>query len=407
MKTKIYPLDLSALAYPMMRTKKTESNFRFSAELTESVDPRVLFKSLSDVLPRYPLFKTRVAASFFCHVLKEWDAPLVVKEDRMPPLLPFRKQDTNGYPFRLAYQNNAVVLEVFHAVTDANVAALFMTDLLTRYAEIKEGVDCSLPDRGLVPEDAFLRYGEKKKLKDISLKKYNGESVCALGERGRYREHPELLSECIPLENIKSAAKEWGVTLTEYLVAAYLSAIADGETLPLKKAICIFVPIDLRRFFPSQTMQNFVCFERITLPKGESDVSFEHVVQVVREEFKKKITPENMRSHVSDVRRALTLPLVKYTPLFIKQPLFKLAKCVMNKVRQTAILSNIGTIELPPQAEKWVKNVKFFLNIGKNAPINLAVVTYKGTCCIDITNGVEGEDLPTRLFSLLKGQGRK
>ena len=129
MKGIIYPLDLSALAYPMMRTRRSESNYRFTAELTCEVDPRALTESLSDVLSRYPVFKTRVAPSFFWHVLRENDLPLIVKTDDAPPLHPLRKEDTNGYPFRLAYTGKEIVLEVFHAVTDANISSLFFSDL--------------------------------------------------------------------------------------------------------------------------------------------------------------------------------------------------------------------------------------------------------------------------------------
>ena len=408
MKGKTYPLDLSALAYPMMQTRRTQSNFHFTAELTEPVDPLVLRESLSDVLPRYPVLKTRIYPSFFRHVLKENDAPLVVKEDTRHPLLPLRKEDTNGYPFRLAYSENHIVLEIFHAATDGDIGALFMSDLLTRYAERRQGAEHSdVPDRGLLVEDAFLRCGEKKKLRDISLKKYNGESAYALHDRGVYRAYPELLSEEIPLDELKAAAKAYEVTITEYIAAAYVAAIVEGEPLPLKKAICLFIPINLRRFFPSATMQNFVCFERICLPKGESDLSFSHLLSLIHEEFLRKITPERMKEQVDDVRCSLTLPIVKYTPLFLKQPIFKFVKCVLNKVRQTAILSNIGTLSLPSQATRVVKNVKFFLNIGKNAPINLAIVTYNGICNIDITNGLEGREIPDRFFSVLRAQGKK
>ncbi|MBO7390157.1 MAG: hypothetical protein J6U39_01815, partial [Clostridia bacterium] len=128
---------------------------------------------------------------------------------------------------------------------------------------------------------------------------------------------------------------------------------------------------------------------------------------LVHDQFASKITEENMRSHVNDVRRALTLPVVKYTPLFLKQPIFKFVKCLMNKVRQTAILSNIGKISLPERAKEIIKNVRFYLNIGKNAPINLAVVTYNGVCRLDVTNGMEGRDLPDRFFSLVRSHGKK
>ena len=158
MKRKTYPLDLSALAYPLMRTRRMQSNFHFSVRLTESVDPRLLTQALSEVLGRYPVLKTKIVPSFFWHVLKENDAPLLVKEDCRPPLTPLRKEDTNGYPFRIAYKGDEIVLEAFHAATDGDIGALFMSDLLTRYAELKDGdAETSLPDRELVFEDAFLR----------------------------------------------------------------------------------------------------------------------------------------------------------------------------------------------------------------------------------------------------------
>lgn len=398
---KSYPLDLSALAYPMMRTRKTQSNFHFSAELTETVDPDILKQSLTETLARYPVFKTRIAPSFFWHVFKQNDAPLLIKENTLPPLMPLK--DTNGYPFRLAYFENEIVLEVFHAVTDGNVGALFMTDLLSRYAEIKQGTQTSLlSDRRLIWEDAFLRYGRKKRLRDISLKNYNGESVYALGKKGKYRPYPELLCQEIALSDLKAAAKRFDATVTEYVAACYVLAVLGKEPLPLKKPLCLFIPVDLRRFFPSKTMQNFVCFERIYLEKGESNLSFPHVLRVIKEQFAAKITKENMQDHVDDVRRCFTLPVLKYVPLFIKQPCFRLAKALMNKVRQTAIFSNVGAFCLPESATSVVKNVKFFLNVGKNAPLNFALSTYNDVCNVTVTNGLEGDDIPARFFNLLK-----
>lgn len=387
----------------MMRTRKTQSNFHFSAELADTVDPDILKQSLVETLARYPVFKTRVAPSFFWHVFKENDAPLLVKENELPPLLPFKKADTNRYPFRLAYKGREIVLEVFHAVTDGNVGALFMTDLLTRYAEIKKGMQTSLlPERNLVWEDAFLRYGKKKKLRDVSLKRYNGESVYALGKQGKYRPYPELLCQEIPLHELKAAAKRFDVTVTEFVAACYVLAALEKEPLPLKKPLCLFIPVDLRRFFPTDTMQNFVCFERIYLKKGESDLSFSHVLGVVKGQFAAKITKENMQEHLDDVVRCFTLPVLKYLPLFVKQPCFKLAKALMNKVRQTAILSNVGAFCLPEIATSVVKNVRFFLNVGKNAPINLAISTYNDICNVTVTNGLEGDEIPARFFKLLK-----
>ena len=402
-----YPLDLSALAYPMMRSRRTQSNFRFSARLIDEVDPSLLERSLAEVLLAYPNLKTRIVPSFFWHKLVRNDAPLLVKEDDRPPLTPFCKKDTNGYPFRLAYRENEIVLEIFHAATDGDVGALFMTDLLNCYCALKEGCEPPSVNRKLTVGDAFLVHAKKKSFRKISLHRYNGTSAVALGERGNYLPSPTLLSCDLPISELKAAARSWDATLTEYVAACYITAIAETQPLPLTKPLCLFLPVNLRRFFPSDTLQNFVCFERITLPRGESDLSFARVLSIVHAEFMRNVTRENMQEHVDDVRRTLTLPLVKYFPLFLKKPLFKFFRMLLNKVRQTAILSNVGTLSLSPEAERRVKDLRFFLNIGKNAPLNVAVLSYGGSCRVSLTCGLKETDVPARFFELLRTQGKK
>ena len=76
-------------------------------------------------------------------------------------------------------------------------------------------------------------------------------------------------------------------------------------------------------------------------------------------------------------------------------------------MRQTAILSNVGTLPLPPETAEYVADVKLFLNIGKNTPLNVAVVSYDDVCHLNITCGLKESGIPTRFFSLLTDQGKK
>ena len=372
------------------------------------VDPAALYQALESVVPNYPNLNAKIVAGFFWHKYKQNDAPLVVKEDDRPPLTPFRKEDANGYPFRLAYKGDEIILEVFHAATDGDVAALFLSDLLTRYVEIKEKVSVSqVVDRGLLLEDAFVQNARKKSLFDVSIRNYNGTGSIALGKRGNYRPYPTLLSQKIPVAELKASAKSWGATITEYIAACYVTAISQDLELPLRKPINLFVPVNLRRFFPSKTLFNFVCFERITLSKGETDLSFAHVLELVHKQFEEKITQENMQRRVDDVNLCFTLPIVKYFPLFIKKPCFKIVKKITDKVRQTAILSNLGSINLPESTAAHVAEIQLYLNIGKNAPLNCAVISFKGDCTINMTCGLKETEIPARFFALLKDQGKK
>ena len=401
MKHVYYPLDLSALAYPMMRSRRTQSNFRYSATLTSPVRPDILSEAARDVLPFYPNFKSKIKTGVFWNKLQAIDVPVPIKEDCTAPLLPLKKEDTNGYPFRIAYAGNEIVLEVFHAITDGNIGAFFLSDLLTRYAEKLAHMPPTDLARGLALGDAFMEYGKKKSFRDIPLRSYNGKSVIALGKKNNFSDVPRLISEEIDLPHLKSKAKEADVTITEYIAACYICAILEDYEAPLKKPLSLFVPVNLRRFFPSNTLQNFVCFERINIEKGAMDLSFPAILSSVKAQFRSKLTTDGMQRRVDDIRKCFRLPVVRFLPLAIKRPAFKLVKKMLDKVRQTAILSNVGTIKLSPTAENIVKDVRFFLNISHNTPLNVAVVSYGGHCRVDMTCGLRNTEIPTRFFSLL------
>ena len=398
MKKRTYALDLSALAYPLMRSRRAQSVFRYTALLDRPIDGDVLRRSAEAVLPSYPNFRSIVVRGFFWHKLRENDAPILVKEDVRPPLRPFRKEDTNGYPFRLAFKAREIVLEVFHAVADGKSAGDFFSDILCAYVALRENAEIGKRTDPRSLTDPFLAFGKKRPLREMSVKRYNGKSVVALGNHGNYEKVPRLLSETTDLTALKERAKSENVTLTEYLAAAYIATVLSAEPLPLVKPLSLFIPVDLRRFFPTDTLLNFICFERITLPKGTGELPFPYLLREVREQFREKITEENMQRNVDDVVTCFTLPLIARIPLFVKSPCFRLAKKLANKVRQTAILSNVGVFRLPPEAEAHVREVRLFLNINRNAPLNVAVNTYAGKCFLNVTCGLKNTTLPENFF---------
>jgi len=402
MKKKTYPLDISALAYPLIKTRTAQSVFRLTATMDKVVDPDALARSVEDVLLRYPNFKSKVVCGFFWHKLRENDAPIRVKQDERPPLQPLRKEDTADYPFRIAYNENEIVFEMFHAVTDGNVGGAFFSDILTRYVEMTEDTSIGIPDRGLSMTDAFLRYGRKMKLREMSVKRYNGEKVHPLGQRGNYEKIPRLFYEEMALAHLKRKAAEADVTLTEYVTATYITAILSCASLPLKRPLALFIPVDLRRFFPSDTYQNFTCFERIVIPKGTARVSLPDILAEVKKQFREKITKERMQRNLDDVVTCFSLPVISCVPLFVKSPCFRLVKMLMNKVRQTAIFSNVGIFRLPPEAERHVTAVRLFLNVNRNSPLNIGLISYAGKCTVSLTSKLKNTDIPAKFFELLR-----
>ena len=62
------------------------------------------------------------------------------------------------------------------------------------------------------------------------------------------------------------------MTVTEYLTAVLILGVIRSEEAPIDRPVTVFVPVNLRRFFPSRTMRNFVIQTEIKFyPEGEND----------------------------------------------------------------------------------------------------------------------------------------
>ena len=81
--------------------------------------------------------------------------------------------------------------------------------------------------------------------------------ISAEGEK-LLQEDMSITEVCIPVKEIHSRAKAAGVSITVFLTAALIWAI--HEEVPqnqLKKPIGLMIPVNLRNYFPSQSMANF------------------------------------------------------------------------------------------------------------------------------------------------------
>lgn len=124
-KPRRYRLDVSAQFYPIISTPRSQSLFRFAAELDAPVDAATLQRATADALTRFPTFRVRLKMGYAWYFFEENSAPVPVVESDGKLLMPLRPKDTAGYPFRMAYRGNTVEFEVFHAVADGMSAMEF------------------------------------------------------------------------------------------------------------------------------------------------------------------------------------------------------------------------------------------------------------------------------------------
>lgn len=253
-------LDNAALAFPLVTGKNDTRVFRFYCECKENVDPEILQQALDETMKRYPLFQAVLRKGLFWFYLERRDILPMVKEEKKPPCSSLYIPDKKTLLFEVTYYKKRINFEVYHALTDGTGAMHFLQELVQNYLILlhpEEELSKICLDEVSTPgdqeEDSFSQY-------------YTAESgraerkPHAVRLKGEKLPHEDMkITELnIPVKEIHKKAKSYGVSITIFLAAVMLCAI--GEEIPRnkrKRPVALMIPVNLRNYFPSQSMTNF------------------------------------------------------------------------------------------------------------------------------------------------------
>lgn len=255
-------LDNAAKLFPAASSKRDTRVFRFYCELKEDIQQEILQKAVDRTLEKYPIFLSVLRKGLFWHYLEQSNKRPVVREEYKEPCSSLYIRDKRDLLFEVTYYKKRINFEVFHVLTDGTGASEFVRELVKNYlylAHHEDGLEDvvlseyseSLSDQ---EADGFERYYSRQ----ADRKKEKKPAAHQL--RGNRRELGSLqTTEAeIPVEELKRQAKTYGVSMTVFLTAVYLCAIHRTMTRRQEsKPVVLMVPVNLRNFFPTNTMLNF------------------------------------------------------------------------------------------------------------------------------------------------------
>ena len=155
--------------------------------------------------------------------------------------------------------------------------------------------------------------------------------------------------------------QEKGATVTQYLTAVLIYSIYEANYLKgrknnTKKPIKVCIPVNLKKYFPSNTISNF--FSYITLEanmKEEKMNDFDNILEFVKKDFKNKLTEEEIQKTMSSNVKLGINPIIKRIPLILKKPLVRLSYIEIRKYTTTTF-SNIGRIGIIGKYQKYIQS---------------------------------------------------
>ncbi|MBQ4193573.1 MAG: hypothetical protein II650_04880, partial [Clostridia bacterium] len=112
------------------------------------------------------------------------------------------------------------------------------------------------------------------------------------------------------------------------------------------KSVAVAIPVNLRRYFDSDTMRNFFGIIQVTYDfSAEGEHTVARVAQSVKASFDAELTQENMEEKIASQVKMERHPVVRFCPLFLKDFIMRSLQSVSMK-RRTIALSNVGRISM-------------------------------------------------------------
>lgn len=394
-------LDNAAKIFPSADGGTDMQVFRISCELNEKINPVRLQDALDETLEEFDVYRYVMMRGFFWYYLEKSDIAPRVREEYKPPCSALYHGDGSSLMFEVTYFNNRINLEVYHVLSDGTGAMQFLRALVTRYLCTVHTLGDVLIDydasRTQMEADSFSKYyaSDRKKAKQKFKK------ACRLKGARLSENRLNIITGRVNADEVLKLAHEHGVTLTAFLCACFAEAIGEEISARAKKRdVVIAVPVNLRKYFPSESARNFflLVFAAYNFSVGGE---FNDIAEKFSKDLKDSLTPEKLAESLNAYSAVEHNIFAKITPLRLKDFFLRQAYMI-SMLQSTATVSNIGVVKMPPQLEGYIRGFDFFTGTNK---MQMCLCSYNGVLSINFTAPFVSTDIQRRFFRKLTACG--
>lgn len=407
-----YKLDNSANIYPAIQRSYYSSVYRFSACITEDVNPEILQRALDKTMPRFPIFDVCIKKGFFWQYLEHNRKPgPFVEKDIINPCMPMRFKSNNGYLVRVYYYRKRISVEFFHALTDGAGALVFLKTLLAVYLRLQGHY---IPNtHGILNikdspkheeyEDAYLHYAQKKPWMGMA----DREAYRGIGTREPYHTLNVILG-IVSAKQVLKVAKSYGASLTEYFASILIYVLMqkqNREEKYKKKPVSLVIPINLRQMFPSNTLRNFILSVYPAIDPQMGEYTFEEIINQVHHYMRYNINQKFLQAKLNKNVATQKNPVVRAVPLFIKNIAVYISYIVLGDRRATTTFTNPGIVDAPDEMKEYVDRFEVLLGQAFAARANCAAITFQDTMAISFSSNIKETEVEREFFRKLVTDG--
>jgi len=400
-----YKLDNVSKVFLATYNKRDTRSIRVSCTLKEPVDSKILKQALNETVKLRPQFQVRIRRGFFWHYIERTDREAIVCEEDDRPCPQMYGPDYKGVlHYKVSYYLNRINIDMFHAISDGTGALIFLKLLVFNYLKLahKGQLEGVVLGEGATDDERYQNSYSHfyENTSSVVPGKILNKKKKAYHIQSRKLPYNQLqfFEVHLPADKLLKSSKAINVSLTSYLGAKLMLAIYSTMPLGLKKKpVTISLPVNLRNYYPSETMRNF--FNNVDVSHVfDGSETVESLAQLFDENLKDSIKPENIKKQMNRYQKIERLAVTRVVPLLVKQPVVR-AFAKKESKTVTAVLSNLGSMNVPDKMQEYIKGFTDFCSTDK---LFITVTSYGNDMVLGIASAYQGTGVVKRFIEAIR-----
>lgn len=407
-----YKLDLSAIVYPTLQRKDFSSVYRLSVVLKEEIQPEILQQAVDTALKRFPTYKAAIRKGLFWRYLEPNVRPgPFVQPDIKNPCMPMPFKANNRYLIRIYYHHCRIALEAHHSLGDGTGGMCVLQTITAVYLRLLgHEISCGgfVLDVNEEPdpeelEDAYMRYANAQVCPPRPMEKTY---------RVRGTKEPfytlNIIDGILSVKEVVKVASSYDATITEYLNACLLYALLQKQQHDWHRKlrpVKIAMPVNLRRFFPSKTLRNFITMVYPSIDPRLGDYTFEEIITQVHYYMRYYINEKFLRGDITTNAATQQNPVIRVVPLFIKDFVVRLFYTKVQDKNSSAGLTNMGALKVPEDMKPFIERFDIYMGQPFSSRTNCAIISFEDILTINFASSIKESDVERHFFEKLVQDG--
>jgi hypothetical protein len=211
-----------------------------------------------------------------------------------------------------------------------------------------------------------------------------------------------LIEGTVSVKRILEIAHRFKVTLGVLATSIWIEAIVKQmKRSEYNRPVVVSVPVNLRQFYPSETVRNFFGVINVTYDPHHYDGSLESIMTDVDRSFKEELTDEKIAATMNSYAALEHNLAVKVVPLFFKDlALMGIANRINSGV--TTSVSNVGKVKLSPVLSPYINK---FCSFMSNKSVFLCISTFEDNMVFGIVSCFEKHPTAQYFFRRIRELG--